>query len=132
MAGTINVSTLTDGVNTIPIPSIIKGTTLAFAVLDTMANPDVIKSHQNISSITDYGAGNHGLNFINPLPSSNYYVLGGTLSDSGNGAGTLNLRVYGAYNVGPTTKTTSSVRVLMWSGTGLYDTKDTYIVIGGF
>lgn len=131
MAGTIKAGTLTDGANTMPVDALIKCSPLAYIVADTLAAPVNIKSQYNISSITDLGVGVHTLNFAKPMPNANYYVVGGTLSDSGNGGGTLSLKVSGAFNAGPVNKTINAVTVILWSNNAGFNTKDLYVVIGG-
>lgn len=131
MAGTLSAGTLSDGSKSVPVADLIQGNPRAFVVMDTTTATPTIKSKMNISSITDLGVGVHTINFTKAMPSVNYYVLGGTLSDGNNSGGSLSLKVWGAYNVGPTTKTTGAVSVVMWSGNGAFDTKDTYVVIGG-
>lgn len=131
MAGTIKAGQITDGLNAITLEKLAKASPGAFVVMDTTPATINIKSQYNITSVTDLGVGQFTLNFTKPMPSPNYYVIGGTLSDQNNGGGSLLLRVSGAYNVGPVNKTVSAVDVRLWSNTGLYDSKDIYVLVGG-
>lgn len=131
MAGTIKANQITDGLNAITIEKLSKMSPGAFVVMDTTPATIDVKSQYNITSVTDLGVGQFTLNFAKPMPSPNYYVIGGTLSDQNNAGGSLMLRVSGPYNVGPINKTVTAVDVRLWSGTGLYDTKDTYVLVGG-
>lgn len=131
MAGTLKVEALTDGANSIDIQRAIIASPHAYIVMDTVATPIEIKSQYNISSVTDNGAGNYTLNFAQELPSDKYYVVGGTLSDNNNAAGTIVHAVSGAYNSGALNKTRKAVTVLQWARSAILDSKEMYILIGG-
>lgn len=131
MAGTLKAEGLTDGVNPIDIQRAIIASPHAYVVMDTVATPIEIKSQYNISSVTDNGVGNYTLNFAQELPSDKYYVVGGTLSDNNNAAGTIVHAVSGAYNSGALNKTRKAVTVLQWARRTILDSKEMYILIGG-
>lgn len=131
MAGTIKAGQITDGAISATVEKLAKATPGAYIVMDTTNVAIDVKSQHNITSVTDLGVGQFTLNFTKPMPSPNYYVIGGTLSDNNNAGGSLLLRVSGAYNVGPVNKTVSAVDVRLWSNTGLYDSKDIYVLVGG-
>lgn len=131
MAGTIKAGQITDGTIAATVEKLAKATPGAYVVMDTTNVAIDVKSQYNITSVTDLGVGQFTLNFTKPMPSPNYYVIGGTLSDQNNGGGSLLLRVSGAYNVGPINKTANAVDVRLWSNTGLYDAKDIYVLVGG-
>ena len=133
MSGTIQAGNLTDGSQTRSMEELLAVAPRAYVVMNTMVTPIVIKSQYNISSVTDHGVGNYTLNFAKPMPSMNYYMSWGTLSDANNAGGSLNVKGYGAYNnaASPIEKTLTSYRILHWAGTSLYDSYDMHVVIGG-
>lgn len=131
MAGTLKVEALTDGTNSIDAQRMLMVSPHAYVVMDTVATPIEIKSQHNITSVTDNGVGNYTLNFAQELPSDNYYVVGGTLSDNANAAGTIVQAVSGAYNSGALNKTRKAVTVLQWARSTILDSKEMYILIGG-
>lgn len=131
MAGTLKAMSLSDGASSITTSNIVSGSYRAFVVMDSFATPITIKSSFNMSSVTDNAAGFYTLNFLNPMPNPHYYVMGGALSNDSNNGGTLNLRLRGDFRYGPTLKTINAVEVLHWAGSGIFDCKDMYAVIGG-
>lgn len=133
MAGTIKAGMLSDGTRTRSMEELLAVAPRAYVVMNTMATPIEIKSQYNISSVTDHGVGNYTLNFAKPMPSTNYYMSWGTLSDFNNGGGTLNVKGYGAYDdpASPLEKTLTSYRILHWAGGSLYDSYDLHVIIGG-
>lgn len=131
MAGVVKVGQITDGASTVTVERLAKASPSAYVVMDTTGANINVKSQFNVTSVSDLGVGQFTLNFANPMPSANYYVIGGTLSDGNNGGGSLLLRVSGAYNSGPANKTPNSVDVRLWAGSGLYDSKDLYVLVGG-
>ncbi len=132
MASTLKAQALTDSnVGNVEIKSLISNAPLAYVVMDTMSAQIQIKSQFNISSVTDNGVGDYTLNFVSSLPSEDYYMMSGSLSDGNNGSGTIVLAVSGAYNSGPVNKTKKSLTVRQWTKNSLVDCVDTYILIGG-
>jgi hypothetical protein len=71
----------------------------------------------NVSSVTKNGAGDYTINFATALPAANYTVHFGQT-----GASTINMGgvgcLYGAYDTGAATKTTSAVRFQTFVNTG--------------
>ena len=108
MAGTLTISTLSDGTNSTSSTNCIQGSAKAWGSYAYVANgssPTLRKAY-NISSITRNSTGNYTFSFTNALADANYGV-----SMTGNEGST----VY-APNGCPIAKSTSSFTVAMGYG----------------
>ena len=89
MAGTLTISTLSDGTNSTSSTNCIQGSAKAWVNFDgTVATPSTIRASYNVSSITRNGTGNYNVNFTNALVDANYSMVGcaaldGTIGVSG-------------------------------------------------
>jgi hypothetical protein len=120
MAGTLTISTLSDGTNSTSSTNCIKGSARAWVAYNGSAQ--TIKSSYNVSSVTWGGAGSYTVNFTNAFADTNYCV---TMSSNTNTSGGLNA----TYS---SVASTSSVGVGTYSiaggGAGAYrDTNGVYI-----
>ena len=86
-----------------------------------------IEYSQNVSSLTDNGAGDVTINFTNAMPDTDYCVLAGTICDSNGYSTTLGVAVTGVYATGPTAKTTNGCGVRLSASTTAYDAKEIYV-----
>lgn len=84
MAGTLTISTLSDGTNSTSTTNLTKGPCVAWVNFNGTGTP-AIRSSYNVSSITRNGTGDYTINFTNALANANF-VLAGTcnLDSSGN------------------------------------------------
>lgn len=73
-----------------------------------------IYDHYNISSVTKSSAGTYQINFITPLPSSNFSVAG-LSQDLSNGSTTVNGFILMLDGISLPAKTTNYVRVRTWN-----------------
>jgi hypothetical protein len=90
MAGTLTISTLSDGTNSTSSTNCIQGSAKAWINFNGTGTP-AIRASYNVSSITDNGTGDYTVNFTNAMPDANSSVLVvGAAGTSANG-----LRVYG-------------------------------------
>jgi hypothetical protein len=71
MAGTLTISTLSDGTNSTSATNPIKGSARAWVNFNGTGTV-AIRSSYNVSSITDNGTGDYTVNFTNALPDANY------------------------------------------------------------
>jgi len=89
----------------------------AFANFDGTPSSITPNASGNVSSVTKNGAGDYTINFATALPAANYTVHFGQT-----GASTINMGgvgcLYGAYDTGAATKTTSAVRFQTFVNTG--------------
>jgi len=74
MAGTLVVTTLSDGTNSTSATNPIRGSAKAWVSFN--GSTSAIRGSYNVSSITKNGTGNYFINFTTPLSSANYAVTG--------------------------------------------------------
>ena len=74
MAGTLTISTLSDGVNSTSATNPILGSAKAWVNFNGTGTV-AIRASYNVSSITDNGTGDYTVNFTNALPDANYAVV---------------------------------------------------------
>ena len=100
MAGTLTISTLSDGTNSTSSTNCIQGSAKAWANFDGTTSPATIRASYNVSSITRSATGTYSVNFTTAFADTNYaaVVSGGT------GAGNINNN----NSPGNTTPTTSA------------------------
>jgi hypothetical protein len=116
MAGTLTISTLSDGTNSTSATNCIQGSAKAWVNFNGTGTV-AIRASYNVSSITDNGTGDYTVNFTNAMPDANYAFAVGqqyTTSTSASDIGPLQAQ-------GATAQTASSLRVALKSGSGLYD-----------
>jgi hypothetical protein len=122
MAGTLTLSTLSDGTNSTSSTNPILGSAKAWVNFNGVTG--TIRGSYNVSSITINGTGNYSVNYTNSLPNANYSVAGTTSYIAvGVGGNKIWLSLNGSNAV-----TTSYVNVLTESYTSLFSC-DTVTVI---
>ena len=113
MAGTLTISTLSDGTNSTSATNCIQGSAKAWVNFNgTTATPSTINASYNVSSVTKIGTGNYTLNFTNALSDANYAVnfglCGGTTT---NNAAFVGYVVATTQTGPPTNKTTTACQI---------------------
>ena len=102
MAGTLVITTLSDGTNSTSATNCIRGSAKAW--VNFTGSTAVINGSFNISSITRNGSGDYTFNFTTAMANANYCFIGlGT-------AGGANYQIAGGSQVNGTTLTTTSLR----------------------
>jgi hypothetical protein len=81
MAGTLVITTLSDGTNSTSATNPIQGSAKAWINFNGTGTP-AIRASFNVSSITDNGTGDYTINFTNALADANYSVVAPALSIS--------------------------------------------------
>ena len=76
MAGTLTISTLSDGTNSTSSTNCIQGSAKAWINYNGTAT--TIKGSFNVSSVTRNSAGNYTVNMTNAMPNTNYAVVVGS------------------------------------------------------
>lgn len=78
MAGTLTISTLSDGTNSTSSTNCIQGSAKAWVNFcgGRLGTAGAIRASYNVSSITVLGTGNYTINFTNALSDANYSVSG--------------------------------------------------------
>jgi hypothetical protein len=102
MAGTLVITTLSDGTNSTSATNLVKAPCVAWVNFDGTGTP-AIRASYNVSSITDNGTGDYTVNFTNALTDTNYSICG----TAGAGA-TFNAVALSPYPY--STQTTSAMR----------------------
>jgi hypothetical protein len=99
MAGTLTISTLSDGTNSTSSTNCIQGSAKAWVNFN--GSTAAIRASYNVSSVTRNSTGNYNINFTNSLSDTNY----STVSSCGN----IGAIVYSTINT--SSPTTSSVQI---------------------
>jgi len=86
MAGTLVITTLSDGTNSTSATNCIQGSAKAWVNFDGTGTP-AIRASYNVSSITDNGTGDYTVNFTNAFADANYSMT----SSSANTAPTMSI-----------------------------------------
>jgi len=90
MAGTLTISTLSDGTNSTSSTNCIQGSAKAWVNFNGTGTV-AIRGSYNVSSITDNGTGDYRINFTNALPDGNYGINATTQSLSGTFIGVIGI-----------------------------------------
>jgi hypothetical protein len=93
MAGTLTISTLSDGTNSTSATNLVKGPCVAWVNFNGTGTV-AIRASYNVSSITDNGTGDYTVNFTNALTDANYSASG--LAGNGNTFGNFGVSTRGA------------------------------------
>jgi hypothetical protein len=102
MAGTLTISTLSDGTSSTSATDIVKGSARAWVNFNGTGTV-AIRASYNVSSITDNGTGDYTINFTNALADANYAFAGSGVNEA------INTSVVTA---NPTTaRTTTALRI---------------------
>jgi len=81
MAGTLVITTLSDGTNSTSATNLVKAPCVAWVNFNGTGTP-AIRASYNVSSITDNGTGDYTINFTNALTDANYAWAGSSQSSS--------------------------------------------------
>jgi hypothetical protein len=74
MAGTLTISTLSDGTNSTSSTNCIKGSARVWVCFT--GSTAVVRGSYNTSSVTRNGTGDYTINYTNALPDTNYALAG--------------------------------------------------------
>jgi hypothetical protein len=124
MAGTLTISTLSDGTNSTSATNPIRGSAKAW--LSYNGATTTILGSYNVSSVTRNGTGNYTINFTNALANSNY-AFAGSLRTTESTAGITN--VYGIGAGVDSTKTTSALQIISRYYSGSFDSPEVCIIV---
>jgi hypothetical protein len=110
MAGTLTISTLSDGTSSTSATDIVKGSARAWVNFDGTGTV-AIRASYNVSSITDNGTGDYTVNFTNALPDANYSASVTTQTGGIQSACTYD---------GATARTTTALRIAVLNSSGSF------------
>ena len=126
MAGTLTISTLSDGTNSTSATNLTKAPCVVWVNFNGTGTV-AIRASYNVSSITDNGTGDYTVNFTNALTDANYAVVASTSTDNFNNSVSINTQTSQGSNVAPTT---SAVRMQMGrAAVGYVDTQYVNVAI---
>ena len=123
MAGTLTISTLSDGTYTTSATNLVRGPCVAWVNFNGTGTV-AIRASYNVSSITDNGTGDYTVNFTNAITDANYSVvsMGGRNPDGTGGERQ-------AWNYADRYSTTS-VRILVTQTNGSgFDQPSMYVAV---
>lgn len=126
---TLKVNTLTDTAATksVPIADVVNGTARAWVNFNGTGTV-AIRAQYNVASITDNGTGDYTVNFTTAMPDADYSVQATSLPIATNDTRGITVAIQGAYNTGPTSMTSSGVRICTGSGVTLGQLLDTVTI----
>lgn len=110
MAGTLVISTLSDGTNSTSATNPIQGSAKAWVNFNGTTSPGTIRSQYNVSSVTKNGTGDYTINFTTALTDANYSAVA-TAGTAGNDGAIVNPEAYA----------TGSFRVIFRKSASLFD-----------
>jgi hypothetical protein len=121
MAGTLVISTLSDGTNSTSSTNCIQGSAKAWACFGggNGTTGGAINASYNVSSITFSATATYTVNFTNALSDGNYVPVSGCNTDFGNVGG---IRLSNNPANAPDLKTTTQCRFYGVSGAGIATT----------
>ena len=130
MAGTLTISTLSDGTNSTSSTNCIKGSAKAWVNYNTIAQ--TIISSFNVSSVTYVSTGTFTVNFTTAFSDANYIPVATSIAYNTGESGFV-VTVAGDYSTGPALKTASACRFEtgLSRATSLTSTIGTYIAFFG-
>jgi hypothetical protein len=123
MAGTLTISTLSDGTNSTSATNCIQGSAKAW--VNFAGTTGTIRASYNVSSVTRNGTGDYTSNFTSALSDANYSVTVGISNDAG-GAALLPLTQTNA------TPTTTAMRFVTVTRSAGANSDPTYVNLSIF
>ena len=117
MAGTLTISTLSDGTNSTSATNPILGSAKAWVCYNGVGQ--AIRASYNVSSVTYTAAGNYTINFTNAMTDTNYATIVNGTVDVASGIYQY-FAGMSASNGTPTSKTTTQVTVASLTLAGSY------------
>jgi hypothetical protein len=122
MAGTLTISTLSDGTNSTSATNPIMGSAKAWVNFDGLNSPYAIRASYNVSSITRNSTGIYTVNFTNAMVDAKYVVTSSssyTYGSPGNNA----------YANGGTVNASSCKVLNQDAGASVYDVAEVTVAI---
>jgi hypothetical protein len=110
MAGTLTISTLSDGTNSTSATNCIQGSAKAWVNFNGTGTV-AIRGSYNVSSITDEGTGQYTINMTTAMPNTNYATVV-SCGTPGNAKMSAEINVVGDAPITDSPPTVSSFRIL--------------------
>ena len=117
MAGTLTISTLSDGTNSTSATNPVRGSAKAWVNFNGVPASPTIRASYNVSSVTKIAAGFYTVNFTTAFADTNYCtVLGHNYQTNGAGDSGISPQI-SSYNATPIT-TTYIILGMLYGGVG--------------
>jgi hypothetical protein len=110
MAGTLTISTLSDGTNSTSATNCIQGSAKAWVNFNGTGTV-AIRASYNVSSITDNGTGDYTVNFTTAMPNANYGIALACVGYLNSAGGTVVPQIVSTTFPNAATYSTTAVRV---------------------
>jgi hypothetical protein len=110
MAGTLTITTLSDGTNSTSATNCIQGSAKAW-INYKGTTTRAINASYNVSSVTVNGTGDYTINFTNAFADANYATLMTSVNRETSSNTNQSHGYYCTDNINPTTYTASAVRI---------------------
>ena len=94
MAGTLTISTLSDGTNSTSSTNCIQGSAKAWCNFNGASGSVAIRASYNVSSITYLSSGYYQINFTNALTDANYAVSGSGQRNYGSSSPSKDITIF--------------------------------------
>jgi hypothetical protein len=107
MAGTLVITTLSDGTNSTSATNCIQGSAKAWVNFDGTGTP-TIRASYNVTNVTKVATGSYTVNFTTAMPDANYSTVGSTFD---NGVVVLSTTTTSSINIATRIIQTSSFPV---------------------
>jgi hypothetical protein len=116
MAGTLTISTLSDGINSTSATNPILGSAKAWVSFDSTGTV-TIRASYNVSSVTDNGIGDYTVNFTTAMPDANYAVCTASQSPAGSNRNLLAGNAVSGSSIVTSNPTASNIRIVGFTNT---------------
>lgn len=117
MAGTLTISTLSDGTNSTSSTNCIQGSAKAWVNFNGTTSPGTIRASYNVSSVTHTGTGQYTVTMTNAMTDANYATM---LNFQGNLQSNVMIQSDGG-RVSAPSQTTTTFTIALSSGSANYD-----------
>jgi hypothetical protein len=114
MAGTLTLSTLSDGTNSTNATDVIRGSARAWVNFN--GSSAAIRASYNVGSVTKNATGRYTINFTTAMPDANYSVGGITQNID-----EMGIMIDGVYDTPPAVMTASALKIDTARGSTTYD-----------
>lgn len=128
MAGTLTLSTISDGTNSTSATNVVQGSAKAWVKFSISGGTVTVNGSHNMSSVTRNSQGNFTFVMTNALANANYSVVSTQAIEVTNGTSLMPMLFWNGSDVTPTT-TTFVIRTIAPSTGAAYDPKVCCVVV---
>jgi hypothetical protein len=124
MAGTLVISTLSDGTNSTSATNVTRSPILAWMYYNGISGSQSLIRSYNVSSVTYNSTGNYTANFTSSLPATSYAFVGGAQANTSSPSDTLSCSMVNGTNLTTSVRMTTGI-----GGSGVRDAGGVYFAI---